>query len=511
MQVNNLSKILSLKELELKSKKLKENGKKIVLCHGAFDVLHIGHLRYLDAAKKNGDILFVTITSDNYILKGPGRPVFKESYRSEMLSSLEVVDFVGIIEDESALPAIISIKPDFYVKGKEYKNHKDDVTGKIVSENDEVIKYNGKVIFTDEIVYSSSSLINKYFDPIETDLKKNIDKFKLKGGVKSLNKLLKKIEKLKILFIGDTIIDQYDYVNILGKSSKETIIATQHISSEFFAGGVIASAGHLLNFSKDIEIISTLGKGDPKNQIVNKVLDPSIKFHPVELSDRPTVRKKRMVDQSYYKKMFEVYFMDDTPLSADDRERIYNKVDKSIAEADLVIVNDFGHGMIFKELVELICKKSKYLALNTQTNSGNRGYNFINKYSKANYVVIDEPEFRLATQDKHTDLPDLASKKMSELINSEFFVITMGKKGCLGFNHNKLSSSMPALTNKVVDTVGAGDAFFSLTSPFAAVGADLDDLCLIGNIAGAMKVEILGHRKFLEKNKIIKYIETLLK
>ena len=70
---------------------------------------------------------------------------------------------------------------------------------------------------------------------------------------------------------------------------------------------------------------------------------------------------------------------------------------------------------------------------------------------------------------------------------------------------------MPAITNKVVDTVGAGDAFFPITSPFAAVGADLDDLCFIGNIAGAMKVDILGHRKFLEKTKILKYIETLLK
>ena len=138
-------------------------------------------------------------------------------------------------------------------------------------------------------------------------------------------------------------------------------------------------------------------------------------------------------------------------------------------------------------------------------------FNYINKYSNADYVVIDEPEFRLAAQDKHTEISNLATTKIHKLIDSDLFVVTMGKKGCLAFKNNKPITKLPAFTNKVIDTVGAGDAFFSITSPFAAVGADLEDICLIGNIAGAMKVEILGHRHFLQKIKILKYIETLLK
>ena len=88
-------------------------------------------------------------------------------------------------------------------------------------------------------------------------------------------------------------------------------------------------------------------------------------------------------------------------------------------------------------------------------------------------------------------------------------MITLGKKGVFYLKMVK-KSELPAFTNKVVDTVGAGDAF-SVTSPFAYVGADNDDLCLLGNIAGALKVEILGHQKFIEEDKFIKYLETLLK
>jgi len=505
------NKIKLLNELALESEKGKKKGKKIILCHGTFDLLHIGHLRYLKAAKNIGDILFVTITCDEFVVKSPNRPVFTESLRSEMLANLEIVDFVGVVNDLSALPAIQSIKPDFYVKGYEYKNKKNDTTGKIVIEEEEVKKFGGRLEFTKEIVYSSSSLINQYIAPLNKDLKKSIEIFKLKGGMNYFKSLIKKIEQLKILVIGDTIIDQYEYVNILGKSSKETIIATQHKETEYFAGGVIASAAHLLNFSENIRIISTLGRDDKNNKVIDRVLDPSIVFDPIFLDDRPTVRKSRYVDLSYFKKMFEVYYMDDGPLAFREKEKILKEVQTHIKEADLVIVNDFGHGFIFDDLNNLICKESKYLTINTQTNSGNRGFNYISKYSKADYVVIDEPEFRLAAQDKHTEITELAMKKIPELIESDFFVVTMGKKGCHAFKNSQLVCSVPALTNKVVDTVGAGDAFFSITSLFAAVGADLDDLCLIGNIAGAMKVEILGHRHFLEKTKIINYMETLLK
>ena len=117
-------KIKLISELEILSKNLKNQKKRIVLCHGTFDLLHIGHLRYLTEAKKSGDFLIVTITADKFVLKGPGRPIFNENLRSEILANLEIIDFVSIIYDKSALPAIEAIKPNVYFKGIEYKNHR---------------------------------------------------------------------------------------------------------------------------------------------------------------------------------------------------------------------------------------------------------------------------------------------------------------------------------------------------------------------------------------------------
>ena len=125
--MSNEKKIRPISELEIICSKFKNQGKKIVLCHGTFDLLHIGHLRYLKEAKKSGDLLIVTITADKFVLKGPGRPIFNENFRSEMLANLEIIDFVSIINDKSALPAIESIKPNVYIKGIEYKKHENAI------------------------------------------------------------------------------------------------------------------------------------------------------------------------------------------------------------------------------------------------------------------------------------------------------------------------------------------------------------------------------------------------
>ena len=153
--MNNKNKLLKLDDLKNISEELKKSKKKIVLCHGTFDILHIGHIKYLQQAKKNGDILIVTITADKYVLKGPGRPYFNEQLRSEMLVNIEIIDFVSIVHERTALSAIEAIKPNYYVKGVEYKEAKDDVTGNISIEEDLVIKYGGQLKFSNDIVFSS--------------------------------------------------------------------------------------------------------------------------------------------------------------------------------------------------------------------------------------------------------------------------------------------------------------------------------------------------------------------
>jgi len=154
-------KIMSLSDLAEVTQRLKLQGKRIVLCHGAFDLLHPGHLRHLSSARKHGDILLVTVTSDKYVKKGPGRPVFNEQQRAEMLASLAFTDYVSIIDFPGAVECIKALKPHFYVKGPDYRDKEKDKTGKIYLEESAIESVGGRLIFTEDITLSSTLLIRK--------------------------------------------------------------------------------------------------------------------------------------------------------------------------------------------------------------------------------------------------------------------------------------------------------------------------------------------------------------
>ena len=134
--MRNFKKIVTVAEL----KKLIQ-GRKIALAHGVFDVFHIGHLKHLEVAKQNADILIVSITSDRYVRKGPSRPYFSENIRAEFLSSIEIVDFIIINDDVTSINLINTIKPDIYVKGKDYQNPSKDITGNISLEKKQLKKW----------------------------------------------------------------------------------------------------------------------------------------------------------------------------------------------------------------------------------------------------------------------------------------------------------------------------------------------------------------------------------
>ena len=144
-------KIKNLNDLQKIVTSLKAKGKKIVYCHGVFDLMHIGHIKHFEEAKTYGDILVVTITPDEFVQKGPNRPVFTTSLRLEALAALGVVDFVAANEWPIAVETIKVIQPNIYCKGPDYKDHANDLTGKITEElkaiNSVVVKLNTLEIF----------------------------------------------------------------------------------------------------------------------------------------------------------------------------------------------------------------------------------------------------------------------------------------------------------------------------------------------------------------------------
>lgn len=155
-------KIVELELLTQKIRELKAGGSKIVHCHGCFDLLHPGHIKYFQAAKGFGDVLVVTLTEDKYVDKGPGRPFFDQNLRAESIAALECVDFVAINKWPTAEETLRLLRPDVYVKGQEFEKL-EDKTGKIQKEAKVIREIGAELRFTHEIVFSSTKLLNDYF------------------------------------------------------------------------------------------------------------------------------------------------------------------------------------------------------------------------------------------------------------------------------------------------------------------------------------------------------------
>jgi rfaE bifunctional protein nucleotidyltransferase chain/domain len=504
-------KVKTIEELGDVARSAQARGLKVALCHGVFDVVHLGHIRHIQAARSEGDVVMVTITADRHVNKGPGRPIFPEGMRAEMLATLSTVEWVGISQSPGAEPILEIIRPDIYVKGSDYENPEDDVTGKINAERDAVERHGGRITFTREVTFSSSSLVNRYFDIYDPPLRDYLQKIRDGGGAARLPSLIDRIQDMHVVLVGDTIVDEYQYVSALGKSSKENIVATLFKHREQFAGGVIAAANHVASFCKSVEVVTTLGGEDYPREFIQSHIRPNVTLTPFRIEGRPTTRKLRYVELGYLHKLFEVYTMEDTPLDAVDRGEIDRITAERVSRADVVIVTDFGHGMIAPSTIATLIANSKFLAVNAQSNSGNHGYNLITKYPRADYICIDAPEARLAATDKFSDIESVIAKSLRGKIDCDNMIITHGSYGCYPFSARAGVTRVPAFTKTVVDTVGAGDAFLTITAPLVAAGADIEDVAFIGNAAGAIKVGIVGHRNSVEKVSLIKFITALLK
>jgi rfaE bifunctional protein nucleotidyltransferase chain/domain len=504
-------KIKTVPELAVAVARLRQAGKTVVHAHGTFDLLHLGHVRHLEAAGALGDVLVVTVTADRFVNKGPGRPAFNEGMRAEMLAALQDVDLVAINPEPDAVGAITAIRPDVYVKGQDYEKADDDVTGKIVAERKAVEAFGGRVDFTHEVMFSSTELINRHFNIHEPAVCRHLGGLRENQALARSLELIESIRDYHVVLVGDAIIDEYQYALPMGKPPKESVIATRYQDREIFAGGVFAAANHIASFCKKVDVITCLGSAFTHEDLVHASLRPNVELHALRRPGASTTLKRRFVDPSNMRKLFELYVMDDSPLPDDMQSELDRLISTLARAADVVIATDFGHGLIGESAVQTLVEYAPFLAVNAQSNSANMGYNLVTRYPKADYVCIDAPEARLAVGDRTSPIADVAHAIVSEHIACPNIIVTHGKHGCVTHEARGATQAIPALARNVVDTVGAGDAFLSITAPLVAAGGALDLVGFIGNVVGALKVEIVGHRKPVEKPALIKGITGLLK
>lgn len=503
----DMSKVKTLDKLGELTRSLKE--KTIVHCHGVFDQLHPGHMRHLEAAKHEGDVLVVTVTPDRFVNKGPGRPVFNEALRAESIAALECVDYVAINRWPTAVQTIKKLKPDIYVKGSDYIHRENDPTGGIYKEEEAIKSIGGRIHFTNELSFSSTELLNRSFSVYPKQAQKFLEEFRSRYSADNIIQQLRGLKKMRVLIIGDAIIDEYHYCEGMGKSTKDNMITTRYLGEETFAGGALAAANHVADFCSDVHLVTCLGTKNNYEKFILEHLKPNIKPKFFYHGDMPTVVKRRFVDPSFLSKIFEIAYLGDSKLPAPLEDEICNYLKEKVVDYDLVIATDFGHGLISEEMAKVLCQTAEFLVVNAQTNSANFGFNLITKYPRANYVCLDELELRLACHDRYEELKGLL-RRIGDDLDCRQIAVTRGHHGSLTYAQVTGFFEIPAFSTEIVDRTGAGDAYLSITAPCVASGMDMRIVGFVGNAVGALQIRTVGNKQPVEAVPLFKFIKALL-
>ncbi|MCC7204265.1 MAG: adenylyltransferase/cytidyltransferase family protein [Phycisphaeraceae bacterium] len=501
-------KVLELPALTQRLAQMRQ-GRRVVHCHGVFDLLHVGHIKHLQQARELGDLLVVTITPDRFVNKGPSRPAFPERLRAEALAALACVDYVAVNHWPRATETIQALRPDVFVKGGEFKELKDH-NGAVAEEERAVRAVGGVMAFTDGITFSSSTLINQHLSTFPPEVQEYLRGFGRRHPIDGVLNYLQSPGVSRVVVVGEAIIDEYHYCDAIGKSSKEPMLAVRQQSVETFAGGTLAVANHFAPFCERVDLVAAMGKACPRQGWARERLMPQVLAHFVETAGAPTIVKRRFVDRYFFQKLFAVYEMNDAPLSGGAEDELVASLEQVIPGADMVVVVDYGHGLLTPRAIDVICQRSKLLVVNAQSNAGNQGYHSIGRYPRADWACLAENEIRLEARDRYGDLQPMA-EHLADRLEAQGVIVTRGSKGSLLFGRSDGFVEVPAVAGQVKDRMGAGDTLLAVASLCLAAGAPLEVVGLLGNAAGAEAVATIGHQRTIEKGALLKHVECLLK
>ena len=320
-------------------------ARKVIMCHGVFDIVHPGHVRHLIYAKSKGDVLVVSVTADEHIAKGNVRPYVPETLRAINLAAFEMVDYVIIDRDPTPLANLRQIQPDYYAKGYEY------VAGSLHPKTQEELRvlesYGGEVLFTPgDIVYSSSRLIDQSPPDIASD--KLLVLMKGEGlTFDDLRDAAVKLSGIRVHVVGDTIVDSYTQCSMIGGVAKTPTMSVRFESKQDFTGGAAVVAKHLRAAGGDVVFSTVLGDDALKDQVLEDLAAHGIRCLPIVDPTRPTTSKNAIVVAGY--RLLKIDTLDNRSVS----EKVLKQLTLQVSgtAADAVVYSDFRHGIFDRHTI----------------------------------------------------------------------------------------------------------------------------------------------------------------
>ncbi len=496
--MNSHHKIISVNEL---------NTDNIVLCYGHFDLIHPGHLRYLQYAKTLANNLVVALMSDKE-LNGENQKSYLEDERAESVANLQIVDHVIVLNNELTLDCLIDIvKPKVLVLGKEFEQNQSEQINLAVN----AVKNHGKVVFhAGETHYFNANLLFKNVADIEVNSKNQLNKIckNYKITLRDIQKKLSNFSNSELVVIGDTIVDNYVACDAIGMSAEAPVLVVKELENREFIGGAAIVASHVAALGAKCHYISVVGEDDQSNMVSKSLIGQNIGIDLIVDESRPTTYKTRYMVEN--QKLFRVSRIKDHKISAEIEQKIIDKLTVLAPNIDGILVSDFIYGVITQNILDVIIKLSKqfniklYGDLQCSSQAGK-----VSKFSDFDLITPTEKESRIALDDNESGIEWLATTLLKNT-NSKNMLMKLGSDGFIAYSKNLIDrQDFPALSVNPVDVTGAGDSLFAVMSVSLSSGANLIEASVIGTCMASLAVKDIGNTP-ITNDRLNQYIYEVL-
>ncbi len=493
-------KVLSHDQLLALRASARAEGRAVVQCHGCFDIVHPGHIRHLRQARGSGDILLVSITGDAAYSKRGGAPLIPEELRAENLAELDCVDWVYIDPRPTARDLLAEVKPDVYVKGREYEANGDP---RFQAERETVEAHGGRVVFSSgDVVFSSTALIaslERSADPYHARLSQLLDLDELDGP--RLNGLLGAMRGKRVLIIGETILDRYVLCDQPEIASESPVMTLRPLETRHYDGGAAVIARHIAALGGRPVLLTGLPDSPQGAALRRRLTGEGIEVRSTVI-DCPLAEKQRFLVGA--QKVMKLNALEPIVLDAARQDVLVHLASEAADGCDGAIIADFGNGLLSGPMVTRLCGAVRNrVNILTGDVSGKRAG--LLRFRELDLLCPSESEVRESYRNFDESIPTVAWRLLQDTQSRAAF-ITLGADGLIAFDRlnspiddtnpaaSRLRSEhVPALAGHAVDPLGCGDALLAAATLALCAGGPLLSGAFLGAIAAACEAQRLGN------------------
>ncbi len=482
-------------------------NRRVIMCHGTFDLVHPGHIRHLIYAKSKAPVLIASLTSDAFIEKANHRPFVPQELRAMNLAALEVVDYVIIDYHAKPLENLSIIQPDYFAKGYEYSQG--GIHPKTLEEKEIVESYGGELLFTPgDIVYSSSAVIENA--PPNLAYHKLGSLMDAEGiTFNRLRDVVNSFGGIKIHVVGDTIVDSYTYCTLIGGNTKTPTFSVKFDRQIDFVGGAGIVAKHMQKAKADVTLTTVLGDDGLKDFVRRDLEEHGVRCDPVIDPTRPTTQKNMFTAGGY--RLLKVDSVDNRSIS----EKIANTFAQRIAEekGDAVVFSDFRHGIFNRSTIPQLTQAIPDGPLRIADSQVATRWGNILDFQGFDLITPNEREARFALGDQDSIIRPLALDLYVKT-KCKYLMLKLGERGIITYRtpdpNVRSFFILDSFTEHVVDSIGAGDALLAYATMSLVNTGDPLIASVLGSVAAALACERDGNVS-IEPTEILDRLDRLEK